>query len=70
MDPLAYGMLPADTCLQELRKIPGIEDILAAIVPYTQRHVAHLDRLLCSSYVLDYSLSRLNYIAEDIAASE
>lgn len=51
-------------CLQALRQIPGVEEILAAIVPYTQRHVAHLDRLLCSSFVLDYSLSRLQYISE------
>lgn len=51
--------------MQVLVRIPGMEDILAAIVPYTQRHVSHLDRMLCSSYVLDYSLSRLQYISED-----
>lgn len=53
--------------MQILRQIPGLEEILAAVVPYTQRHMAHLERLMCSSYVLDYSLSRLQYVSDDIA---
>lgn len=50
--------------VQALLKISGLEDLLAGIGPYSQRHIAHLDRLECSSFVIDYSLSRLNYISE------
>jgi U3 small nucleolar RNA-associated protein 13 len=50
--------------LQVLLEISGLEDLLAAIGPYSQRHIAHLDRLLCSSFVIDYSLSRLSYISQ------
>jgi hypothetical protein len=50
--------------MQVLLDISGLEDLLAAIGPYSQRHIAHLDRLLCSSFVIDYSLSRLSYISQ------
>ena len=44
--------------------MPGLQDVLAAIIPYTERHISHLDRLLCSSYILDYSLNRLDNLSE------
>ena len=50
--------------MQALLTIAGLEDLLAGIGPYSQRHIAHLDRLMCSSFVVDYSLSRLSHISD------
>lgn len=49
--------------VQELQKVPGIEDLANALLAYTQRHLARMDRLLRSSYLLDYTLDRLNVLS-------
>ena len=51
--------------MQVLRQISGIEAVLAGIGPYTQRHMANMERLQCSSFILDYTLSRLQQTDED-----
>ena len=46
-------------CLQgpeELRKVPGIKQLVESILPYSERHYARLERLQKASYLLDYTL--------------
>lgn len=43
-----------------LSDIPGIMNIIDAIIPYTQRHYSRLDGLVEQSYILDYSLVEMD----------
>ncbi|CAI5462234.1 unnamed protein product [Closterium sp. Yama58-4] len=45
-----------------LMQIPGIGEILDGLQPYTQRHLARLERVLRSSYLVDYSLAALTML--------
>lgn len=45
-----------------LRSIEGVNDIINAIIPYTERHYQRIDGLLQSSFVLDYTLSNISAI--------
>lgn len=42
--------------ISELSEIPGMVQIIDAIVPYTQRHYTRVDDLVEQSYILDYAL--------------
>lgn len=46
----------------QLLQVPGVAPILEALVAYTQRHVARVDRLLCSTFVVDYVLGAMNVL--------
>ncbi|SCU87126.1 LAME_0D08878g1_1 [Lachancea meyersii CBS 8951] len=43
-----------------LSDIPGIMNIIDAIIPYTERHFARVDDLVEQSYILDYSLVEMD----------
>ncbi|CAI5996902.1 unnamed protein product [Closterium sp. NIES-65] len=45
-----------------LMQIPGIGEILDGLQPYTQRHLARLERVLRSSYLVDYTLAALTML--------
>ncbi|SCU95747.1 LANO_0E11254g1_1 [Lachancea nothofagi CBS 11611] len=45
-----------------LSDVPGIMNIIDAVIPYTQRHLTRIDDLVEQSYILDYSLVQLDKI--------
>lgn len=48
--------------MQALLSLPGVQDLLEALVSYTQRHFVRIDRLVRSSFLLDYTLASMNVI--------
>lgn len=40
--------------------LPGMQDLLEALASYTQRHFVRIDRLVRSSFLLDYTLASMN----------
>ena len=56
-------------------KTPGMQDLVEALASYTQRHFVRLDRLVRSSFLLDYTLASMNVLMPEgeeagVAASE
>lgn len=47
-----------------LASIDGVPELLAGIVPYAERHFERLDRLLTSSYLLDFTLAAMGDLEE------
>ncbi|KAL0028929.1 hypothetical protein WJX77_006509 [Trebouxia sp. C0004] len=47
---------------QALLKIAGMQDLVEALASYTQRHFARMDRLVRSSFLLDYTLASMNVL--------
>lgn len=43
-------------------QIPGIRELMEGIVPYTKRHFSRIDRLSRSTFLLDYTLARMNVL--------
>ncbi|KAL0037148.1 hypothetical protein WJX79_002653 [Trebouxia sp. C0005] len=50
---------------QTLLKIPGMQDLVEALASYTQRHFARMDRLVRSSFLLDYTLASMNVLTPE-----
>lgn len=50
---------------QELLKVPGLQLLLEGVAPYTQRHFARADRLLRSTYVVDYVLGAMSVLSPE-----
>lgn len=42
--------------------LPGVAGIIEALVPYTQRHAARLDRLARSAFLLDHVLDTMSML--------
>ena len=55
--------------LQVLLSLPGMQDLLEALASYTQRHFVRIDRLVRSSFLLDYTLSSMNVIMPEADCS-
>lgn len=55
--------------MQTVSSIPGISDIVEALLSYSQRHFSRVDRLVRSSYLLDYTLASMDALvpSDDIA---
>lgn len=51
---------------QVLLKIPGMQDLLEALLSYTQRHFVRMDRLVRSTFLLDYTLASMNVLMPDV----
>lgn len=47
---------------QVLLQVPGMQDLVEALASYTQRHFARIDRLVRSSFLLDYTLASMNVL--------
>lgn len=47
---------------QVLLKVPGMQDLVEALASYTQRHFVRMDRLVRSSFLLDYTLASMNVL--------
>ncbi|KAK9810337.1 hypothetical protein WJX72_008955 [[Myrmecia] bisecta] len=50
---------------QTLLGIPGFGDLLAALSLYSQRHFSRIDRLMRSSFLLDYTLAAMNVLTPE-----
>lgn len=48
-----------------LQEVQGIRELLDGLVPYTQRHFSRLDRLVRSTYLLDFTLNSLSVLSAD-----
>ncbi|KAL0918183.1 hypothetical protein M5K25_010177 [Dendrobium thyrsiflorum] len=46
----------------EVIEIKGISELLEGLIPYSQRHFSRIDRLVRSSYLLDYILNEMSVI--------
>ncbi|XP_031380718.1 transducin beta-like protein 3 [Punica granatum] len=46
----------------EIIKIKGIGELLEGLIPYSQRHFSRIDRLVRSTYLLDYTLMGMSVI--------
>ena len=47
-------------------KIPGAPDLLEALLSYTQRHFVRMDRLVRSTFLLDYTLASMNVLTPNV----
>ena len=56
MSDIAYGLL---------FQIKGIRELLEGLIPYTQRHFSRVDRLVRSTFLLDYTLAGMSVIEPD-----
>ncbi|KAJ0039122.1 hypothetical protein Pint_22236 [Pistacia integerrima] len=54
----------------EIIEIKGISELLEGLIPYTQRHFSRIDRLVRSTFLLDYILTGMSVIEPDIDARE
>lgn len=55
---------------QEILKVPGIEDLLESIRPYTERHYNRVNRLIQSTFLLDMALSSMNVMEAENSKTE
>ncbi|XP_010240890.1 PREDICTED: transducin beta-like protein 3 [Nelumbo nucifera] len=46
----------------EIVEIKGVGELLEGVIPYSQRHFNRLDRLIRSTYLLDYTLNAMSVI--------
>lgn len=51
-----------------LLKVPGAQDLLEALLSYTQRHFVRMDRLVRSTFLLDYTLASMNVLMPNVAS--
>lgn len=52
----------------EVIEIKGISELLEGLMPYAQRHFSRIDRLVRSSYLLDYILNEMSVIEPENGA--
>ncbi|KAI3640606.1 hypothetical protein MIR68_001484 [Amoeboaphelidium protococcarum] len=48
---------------ESISKLPGIRNLLAALIPYTEKHFARIDGMITDVYCVDYLLR--DFISED-----
>ena len=65
MAQLALHALFQSKSRPELLQIQGIGVLLEGIVPYSQRHFSRVDRLLRSTFLVDYILSSMHVLSPD-----
>ena len=61
-DPFKACIESCDAPVQDLLEVPGLQDLLAGLGIYSQRHITRLDQLLRSSFLLDFTLARLQVV--------
>nr|CAH67975.1 OSIGBa0142I02-OSIGBa0101B20.18 [Oryza sativa] len=50
----------------DILEIKGISELLEGLIPYSQRHFSRVDRLVRSTFLLDYTLTRMSVVDPDI----
>lgn len=48
----------------------GIRELLEGLIPYTQRHYSRIDRLVRGTFLLDYTLTGLSVLEQEIQQTE
>ncbi|KAJ6383893.1 hypothetical protein OIU78_027236 [Salix suchowensis] len=61
-----FNILPP----KEILEIKGIGELLEGLIPYSQRHLSRIDRLVRSTFLLDYTLNGMSVIVPDTNATE
>ncbi|KLO20068.1 WD40 repeat-like protein [Schizopora paradoxa] len=56
----ALGQTSGSTATTSSREANSVSEIVQALTPYTERHLARLDRLVQDSYVLDFILAEMD----------
>lgn len=51
-------------------QIKGIGELLEGLIPYSQRHFSRVDRLVRSTFLVDYTLTAMSVIEPDTHAIE
>lgn len=46
--------------------LTALKDVVDAIIPYTERHLSRMDKLIQESYVIDYLLSEMDTVLGDM----
>lgn len=54
------ALFPAKASPSPVGETLSLNDMIQALIPYTERHLARLDRLVQDSYVLDYVLGEMD----------
>lgn len=54
----------------QLFQIKGIGELLEGLIPYSQRHFSRIDRLVRSSFLLDYTLTGMSVIQPENDAND
>ncbi|CAJ1943854.1 unnamed protein product [Sphenostylis stenocarpa] len=65
-EELLFGIFPPTDSFQ----IKGIGELLEGIIPYSQRHFGRIDRLVRSTFLLDYILSGMSVIEQEVQPTE
>ncbi|KAJ3707032.1 hypothetical protein LUZ61_010737 [Rhynchospora tenuis] len=52
-----------------IMEIKGISELLEGLIPYSQRHFSRIDRLVRSTFLLDYTLTRMSVLDPDSSDS-
>jgi len=52
----------------DILEIKGISELLEGLIPYSQRHFSRVDRLVRSTFLLDYTLMRMSVVDSDVDA--
>ncbi|CAL1375053.1 unnamed protein product [Linum trigynum] len=47
-------------------EVKGIGEVLEGLIPYTQRHLSRIDRVVRSTYLVDYTLSGMGVVEADV----
>jgi U3 small nucleolar RNA-associated protein 13 len=53
-------------CFISPLQIKGISELLEGLIPYSQRHFSRVDRLVGSTFLLDYTLTRMSVLDPDM----
>ena len=51
-------------------QIKGIGELLEGLMPYSQRHYSRIDRLVRSTFLLDYTLTGMSVVEPEIDVKE
>ncbi|XP_050224237.1 protein TORMOZ EMBRYO DEFECTIVE [Mercurialis annua] len=54
----------------EILEIKGVRELLEGLIPYSQRHFSRVDRLVRSTFLLDYTLTGMSVIEPDTKDAE
>ncbi|THU80749.1 WD40 repeat-like protein [Dendrothele bispora CBS 962.96] len=56
---LTFALDPTSTTDKE-KRVASLKDIIDALIPYTERHLSRMDKLLQESYMVDYILGEMD----------
>ncbi|WCJ27775.1 Transducin beta-like protein 3 [Euphorbia peplus] len=54
----------------EILEIKGIGELLEGLIPYSQRHFSRIDRLVRSTFLVDYTLTGMSVVDPDVPVAK